>query len=698
MKYPIALLLAASLMGCSQSKDFKDYLVLADRYDVTIERDSYGVPHVHGKTDADAAFGLAYAQAEDHWQLLEDSFLLYRGKSGKYKGPDAAVTDFLVQWLGIWEDVEAGYETALKPETRTYLQAFADGLNYYAAKHPEVVSYDLLPLSGKDLVAGSMLQHLLFWGFDNHIKELNADVRARDISGGAGVIREGSPVGSNAIAVAPHYSEDGATRLAANSHQPTTGPVAWYEAHIQSDEGLNVMGGLLPAGSPTISVGFTENTAWSATVNKPDLIDIYVLDTDPGNPMRYRLDGEWLELQQTDIRIEVKLFGFLPWTVTRKALRAVHGPVMQTKHGTYAVRYAGMGELRQMEQWLAMDKAQNMEEWLDAMRIHAFSSFNFAYADRDGNILFVHNSLTPVRKSGYDWQQYLPGDDSSLIWSEYIPFDDLPMVINPASGYVHSANQSPFQVTADADNPDQSRYRVEDGFPTRMTNRAYRGLEMLESLGPISEQEFFDIKHDKAYSASSRSWAYVQAAIALPDLDAPYTEAQGILQAWDFNTDINNTGAALGTCVLGGEWTAESRGTAVPDVHQELIRCTDLLIDKVGRLDPSWGEINRHIRGDINLPVGGGPDTLRAIYGRGMEEDGYLTNVAGDGLYYLIAWSADGKQSIQGIHHFGSATLDANSPHYADQAEAFAKEMLRDPWFDAERRKGNITRSYRPQD
>jgi acyl-homoserine-lactone acylase len=455
------------------------------------------------------------------------------------------------------------------------------------------------------------------------------------------------------------------------------------------------MGGLLP-GSPMISVGFTKNTAWSATVNKPDLVDVFVLELDPDDPMRYRLDGEWRTLEQRDIEIEVLLLGIIPWTVTEQGLRSVHGPVMATDHGTYAVRYAGMGEMRQIEQWLAMDKARNLEEWRDAMRIHAFASFNFVYADRDTNIMFVHNSLTPVRNAGYDWQQYLPGDDSSLIWNEFIAFDALPQVINPASGYLHSANQSPFHVTAEGSNPKQSDYREEDGFPTRMTNRAYRGMELLEQMGPISEQEFSDIKHDKVYSEKSRSYAYVQSAIALPSLIEPYRDAQKLLAEWDYATDVDNRGAALGACLLGAEWLAEQKGLALPDVAQELIRCTDLMLDKTGRLDPRWGDVNRHIRGTINLPVGGGPDTMRAIYGTGMEEDGYHTNIAGDGLYYLVSWDRNGHQKIRGTHHFGSATLDENSPHYDDQAEDFAKEILRDPLFDPALRQDHVERRYSP--
>lgn len=708
MRLLITILFLTFLAGCAEKFNSADYLQLNKKYDVVIERDHLGVPHVMGERDVDAAFGFAYAQAEDNWQIIHDSVSFYRGTNATENGRDAAIIDFLIKWLGIWDTIETDYNTQLSAPTRAYIEAFADGINYYAALHPEQSNRNIFPINGKDIVAGYMLRHLLFYGFDGVLTEIYAEERQRSISQGPnteaakgiqshGVIFNDLPIGSNAFSVSPHFSTDGATRLAINSHQPTTGPVAWYEAHIQSNEGLNIMGGLFPS-SVTIGVGFTENLGWGATVNKPDLVDVYVLDIDPNDPMRYRLDGEWKTLEARDIDVDVKVFGFINWTSTQEGLRSVHGPVLRTDHGTYAIRYAGMNELRQVEQWLAMNKAQTLEDWRNALRMQAFASFNFVYADREGNSMFVHNSLTPKRVAGYDWTQYLPGDDSSLIWDSYMAFDDLPQVINPKSGYLHSANQSPFHVTAEGDNPIKANYRVEDGFPTRMTNRADRGLELFAELGPISEQEFYAIKHDKSFSANSRSMRFINKLIAL-DLGTAkplYQDAQRVIAQWDRNTNIENRGAALSSCAIGSEWLAEQKGLPEPDAMAELIRCADLLIAKTGRLDPLWGDVSRHVRGDLNLPVGGGPDTLRAIYGLGMEEDGFLTNVAGDGLYYLLSWDANGEQKVRGIHQFGAATLDKTSPHYADQAQDYVDEILHDPLFNAAIRADKIERRYRP--
>ena len=709
--------------------DAEKYLYLADQYEVTIRRDTRGVPHILGTTNPDVAFGFAFAQAEDNWQLIEDSMPFYRGNSALYTGQDGALTDYLVKWLWLWETLEANYKWDISPDVRAYVEAYADGINYYAATHPDQVDERVLPVSGKDIVAGFMLRHLLFYGFEGSIKELTKPTRQRAVSE---IIRPtvietlldrvedaeplfqppailqqapneisigGVPIGSNAFAIAPKISAEGSTRLAINSHQPTTGPVAWYEAHLKSSQGLNVMGGLFP-GTPMVSVGFTENLAWGATVNSPDLVDVFVLEINPNNTNQYRLDGQWQDLAVSEVALEIRLWGFFPWTVTQEVLASKHGPVLRTDHGTYAVRYAGMGELRQVEQWYRMNLATNLAEWREAMSMQAFASFNFVYADKEGNIMFLHNSLTPKRDPRYDWSLYLPGDDSSLIWKENLSFARLPQVINPASGYVHSANQTPFNVTAEADNVKIEKYAPGHGFQMDMTNRAVRGLELFQTLGPrISKEEFSAIKHDKFYSPNTDYVAYLGQIAEVEFTDSKRQQAQKILAAWDLGTDLANTSAAMGTCVFLAAQPKENRHEdGKPEISKILDNCIAGLDNAVGRMDPPWGEVNRHVRGDLNLPVAGGPDILRAIYGRGIDQDGYLTNVAGDGLYYLVEWDAAGALTVEGVHQFGSATLDETSPHYADQAEDYALEILHDPWFSEAALQQNLLRAYRPGD
>jgi acyl-homoserine-lactone acylase len=666
----------------------------ADQWAADIERDQYGIPHVHGARDADTAFGLAYAQAEDAWPIIESSIPYYRGNAGRYFGPDAARSDYLVKWLGLWQDIADRYESDLKPATREYVEAFAAGLNRYAEDFPERVERDVLPITGQDIVAAHMLRHLLFYGFDAAVAELTGATRARPISAPARALIGAAPIGSNAAAVAPSRSEDGSTLLMINSHQPLTGPVAWYEAHLSSDEGLDIMGGLFP-GAPTIGVGFTDNHGWGATVNKPDLVDTYVLEMNPDNENQYRLDGVWRDFEHEEVEIDVLIWGFIPWSVTRDVWRSDHGPVMKTDHGVYALRYAGMGELRQVEQWLAMNKAADLDEWLDALRLRFIQSFNFVAADKSGNIHFVHNSSTPRRLAGWNWQQYLPGDDSSLLWKDYLSFKQLPQVHNPASGFVHSANQSPFHITAEGSNPDPGDSPRESGWQTRMTNRAVRGLELFAQFGQISFDEFSTLKHDNAYAADYRGMAYLRAAMALAPEGDTEAQAIAILKSWDRHTDIDNRNAPLGVCILRAEWESESRGTPLPPVRDTFEQCIDDLITHTGRLDPRWGEINRHGRGGQHWPIAGGPDTLRAIYSDWVDDEDHMIATAGDGLYYLIRWSPEGEQQVLGAHPYGSNMSDPASPHYLDQAEAFSNEQMHQALFRRVDREPVIERRYR---
>ena len=647
----------------------------AHAYRAEIERDALGVPHIYGETNADMAFGLAYAQAEDGWEILEESLPYYRGQAAQFFGKDAAATDYLVKWLGFWQVIERDYDALLKPDTKEYLKAFAEGFNAFAEANPERVSLDVLPVTPQDVIAAHMLRHPLFYGFEKSISAIRAESRQFEVSEPPILPNTAITLGSNATAVAPLRSRDGSTLLMINSHQPLTGPVSWYEVHLRSGEGINVMGGLF-IGAPALGVGFSEHHGWGATVNQPDLVDVFVLDIDPKNENRYRLDGEWRELEAFNIPIKVLLWGWLPWTVNEVGYRSAHGPVMKTDHGTYALRYAGMDEIRQVEQWLAMSAAQSFDEWKAAIALQHIASFNFVYANADGVIHFIHNAMMPRRIPGWRWDQYLPGDRSDLIWSEYLSIDELPSVTNPMSGYVHSANQSPFHVSSAGSNPDISDYPIESGWPTRMTNRAVRGLELLEANRAISAADFHDLKHDNAYSPRYRGYRYLESVAALSPENALEAEAIQLIRDWDLHTDRQNRRAALGVCILLEEWQAERKSAPPPAPRIALNTCADSIKDVSGRLDPEWGAVQKHGRGERMWSVSGGPDTLRAMYAERLEEDDpHFTVTAGDGLYYLIEWKADGTQQVFGTHQYGSHMTDSASPHYLDQAEDFSNEM-----------------------
>jgi len=458
--------------------DTGPYFEAAEAYDVEILRDRWGVPHVFGVRDADAAFGLAYAHAEDDFETIQLTIAATRGRLARYKGPVAAPTDYIVALLGVWDVVERGYADGLPREARELAEAYADGLNLYAAKHPKESWKGLLPFAGRDVVAGFVFKTPFFYSLDRTLLSLYGDDPPLEIARGPGagddafLVRPSSraALGSNAFAVSASRSADGRTRLLANSHQPFEGPVAWYEAHVVSEEGLDMYGTLFP-GSPLILLGFSRDLGWANTVNRPDLADVYALEIDPEDPSRYRLDGSWESLERSEAVIEVGLLGPFAWTLRVPVLRSRHGPAVSTEHGTYAIRYAGMGEIRQLEQYRRLNKARSFEEWMAALEMNALPSINYVYADREGTIAYVHNGQFPARLEGWDWSKPLPGDRSDLIWDGYRPFDDVPRLVDPVSGFLYSANNTPFSAS---DGPDNL---VPEDFPARWGWRPTRPTE-----------------------------------------------------------------------------------------------------------------------------------------------------------------------------------------------------------------------------
>ncbi|HYE46034.1 MAG TPA: penicillin acylase family protein, partial [Caulobacter sp.] len=506
---------------------------------------------------------------------------------------------------------------------------------------------------------------------------------------------EEAQLGSNGVAVGPKRSADGATRLLVNSHQPYAGPLAWYEAVLQSGEGWHVAGGFFP-GSPFMLHGHNADLGWANTVNNPDLIDTYRLVLNPKNPNQYRLDGAWKDFDRSQARLRVKLWGPFHITVNREVLRSAHGPVLKTKAGAFALRYAGMGEARQPLQYWRLNLARNAEEWRAAMAIQALPSINYIYADRTGTIGYVYNGLFPDRPDAkVDWTETLPGDRSDLIWRGYLPFDKVPQIWAPRGGVVFNANNTPFQATAAGDGLDPRAFPAFMGLQMNMTNRAWRELETFGADVSITPEEFVAYKFDVAYSHRSRMARLVaQLAAVDPGADDALGDAVLIARSWNFRTDVANRNAALPILAALSMLPVAEGGDGLP-AKEALTQAMKWLIEGHGRIDPTWGEVNRLRRGELDLPVDGGPDTLRAIYGK-RGKDGRLTAVAGDTYIMVVSWDRQGRLSSQSIHQFGAATLDAHSKHYADQAPLFASKRFKPVLFTEDQLRGHVVEDYRP--
>ena len=699
----IGLALSVALLPAPPRRVRLDALRDAGKqHDVSVLRDEWGVPHVFGKTDADAAFGLAYAHAEDDFATIQGALLAARGKMASVYGKAGAPNDYMVALLRVWDFIDAKYEMDLAPETRALCEAYAAGLNRYAALHPQQALPGLFPARGKDVVAGFVHKLPLFFGLDKVLVELMGDTRLHGLSrkgeattAVAALDDKEAPFGSNALAVAPRRSADGFTRLAVNSHQPWTGPVAWYEAHVHSGEGWDMAGGVFP-GTPVILHGHNRDLGWAHTVNQPDLIDVYVLETNPQNPNQYRFDGAWRDLEVRDAPIDVKLWGGLHTTAHREVLWSVQGPVVRRPHGTYAIRFANLGELRMVEAWYRMNKARNLDEFRAALRPGALPMFNVAYADRTGTIAYFYNARLPRRAPGYDWTAYLPGDTSETLWTEYLPFDELPQVVNPPSGVLVNANSTPFRATIGEGNPDPAGYPASLGIETHLTNRARRALELLGGDPAISREAFDRYKFDTAYSRDSSVARRVRTIMEGPAPASPaLRDAVAALGRWDLRTNAENPFAALAVLTLKPRHDDQMPAVDRSDLLRSLETAADHLRLTFGRIDVPWGEVLRLRRGATDLPLGGAPDVLHAVYGR-LAEDGRVKGIAGDSYILQVEWDPEGRVHSRSIHPFGTATLDADSPHYADQAPLFARTTLKPLWFDEDDLRAHVRREYRP--
>ena len=229
------------------------------RYDVRILRDHYGVPHIFGRRDSDVAYGLAYAHAEDDFPTIQGALLAARGRLASVYGKDAAANDYMVALLDIERVVSQGYPR-LPDDVRALCQAYAEGLNHYAALHPDEALSTLYPVEGQDVVAGFVHKIPLFFGIDKVLKgflEAPGAAGPRNATHTPDETTSDRIKGSNAIALAPARTDDGSTILVINSHQPWEGPVAWYEAHVHSDEGWHAAGALFP-GAPLILHGHNQ--------------------------------------------------------------------------------------------------------------------------------------------------------------------------------------------------------------------------------------------------------------------------------------------------------------------------------------------------------------------------------------------------------------------------------------------------------
>ncbi|MGV6802099.1 MAG: penicillin acylase family protein [bacterium] len=664
----LSVTIAAALMFWD-GDHWRDYEPVS-RHDYEIIRDEYGVPLIVGQNDPAIAYGVAMAQAADDFETIQYISLAVRRKLASREGRDGAKLDYISFLLNTREIAHRYYNDQLSPETRAWVEAYADGLNYFAKENPHrVLRKDIFPLTGEDVVANFVLMSPFFYGLDDVVGKLLA-----------GEMPPGTPLpltrGSNAFAIGPSRSSDGLTRLVSNSHQPWEGPVAWYELRVESAEGWRFYGVNFPC-APFPLMGHNDELGWTNTVNRPDLIDVYKLRLS-ADKKKYKFGTEWKNLEKRHEWLRVKIGPFtLP--VRQNYYSSVHGPVIMNEQGAFALRYPGTDNIRQVEQYLKLTKAKNFEEWKSIMAMQAIPATNFIYADREGHIAHIYNAALPKRQPSYNWWEVLPGDDPEALWTEYVPATEIPQLIDPASGYIINANNTPFMTTAEGYNLKEEDYKSIIGIEPYTTNRIRRALHLFAEEEMTSAESLYRIKYDEGYDPTAKITQLMQQAMNLP-AEGEIKDAILLLRQWDYAQDGIGPADTLAALLLDKLRMAGYQVVEPPELAPLVKASAEHLMTHYGRLDVPLAEFQRLRRGGVDMPVTGGPDALRAIMWT-PEDDGSVTANFGDSFIMFVAWDENGVVESKSIQPFGSNVQDITSPHYNDQSVLFANKQLKDTGF-----------------
>ena len=635
-------------VSCSQEEIYQSK---QDLYQIEINRDFWGVPYIKGNTNIDVAYGVGRVHAEDAYEDLVQLMPLYRGELAMQDGISGIASDYLIRLLKIWSSLEDEINN-INPMILEMATAYADGVNDQAfetnsSKHKKIGLID-----AKDVLAGSFIQHMFFAGLQKELALINEG-------------NEQEPTGSNAIAVNFPLTNKDESFLMINSHQPLTGPVGWYELNVASNQGWLAHGGNFP-GSFLINVGMNKTLGWGATVNRPDIADIFKLTINPSNQDQYLLDGKWERFEIEEDYLEFK-FGILPVRIAQKFKYSKFGPVIPGEDGAmFAIRHTSMNHFNETLGWMGLNLSKSVAEFESKIQERLIPSFNFVTLDSEHNIGYFYNGRIPERHAPEKARSLQFGEDSQHIWNQTLIIKNLPSFINPPNGWLQSTNQDPFEV-AGYYSRNQYLNFPKVSLEKRITNRSYRADEILANKSIMNFEDFIDLKFDNGYSKNSRQYQF------LVSLQGKDEHSSSLISQWNMHTNFENTQGYL-VCLMAQEWRSEFNDTPVPTFAVAANECSQFS-DKGTYQDRQWSEINKIERNDRRHSIQGSVDTLRAVYGSFNEEVGSFIMSGGDGLFFLIK-QVGAERTIYGMHNFGSSR-NKTSNHYSDQTYLFANEGLR---------------------
>jgi acyl-homoserine-lactone acylase len=581
----------------------------------------------------------------------------------------------------------------MDPKFLQLVQGYLMGLEAYGKAHPsEVVNKHVFPIAIEDYIATTMFSVAIFCGVDKALPKI-LDGSIPSLPGFTGE-------GSNAFAIKSSKSATGEPMLVINAHQPIEGATAFYEAHVQSEEGWNILGGLFPGG-PLIFHGVTPNLAWAHTVNFQDKIDVYQLKTDKAHPGQYEVDGEWLPLTKRKIKLNIK---GIPFAVSKMAYESIYGPTVKSPTGGYfSLRLPSLMDAGALQQWYAMNRSTNFTEFKAALNQNHLPMFNIMYADKDDNIFYISNGKMPYRNAKYNWASTLPGNTRETLWEKFKPLNELPQHLNPAAGYLFNTNHSPFMATAVNENLNPANYDKYDGYETYHNNRSQRAKDLIDTYDKIGWEDLKRIKFDRQLPAKIL-YPYGLDASVLFTLNASKYPAlttiiKGI-QEWDHVTNIESVGALYYNIAYYQASKIRKTTSKDPLTEAEAVELVqyvhDFLQKHYGRLDVTLGEFQRLKRGDQDWPQAGMPDVLAAVMSEPMGESQRKMN-SGDAYIGFVKFpKGGGLPLIETVNTFG-ASSHPESKHFADQRELYQAQKTKVMTLDKAEVLKNAVRIYQPE-
>ncbi len=662
-----------------------------DVKNIEILRDSYGVPHIYAKTDAELAYGLAWAHSEDDFKTIQEAYLAGNGLLSKYIGLRGAPADFLTQLIRSDYVVDSLYNTIDKNFIKV-IEGYAQGINKFAELNPDqVLVKKLFPITPKKMVKYSFLQLFISSEGDKAIRSIFEN-NVTNIS-----FLDDNKLGSNLFAFSTNITKNGETYLGINTHQPLDGPTSWYEAHLVSEEGTNIIGATF-AGAPCILTGTNENLGWTHTVNYPDKTDIFQLEmVDRKN---YRFDNQILKLKTYKAKAYIKILG-IPIRVKKKYYESIYGPTLKNKNGFYSVRTASLFHIRGLEQWWKMNKAKNFTEFYDILKMNQIPGYNIGYADKNDTIFYISNGIIPKRNDAYNWKNIVPGNTKKTLWNKYYNTEELPQVISPKSGYVYNANHSPFKSTSVEENPEPNNFAKNMNFELYDNNRSKRIFELINSYQSINYNDFKKIKYDHTFPTPFH-YNFMDVNKIMDMSPEDYPEIKDLLtqiQEWDRKTNIESIGAgtyAMFYYSLDKYYRKNyiNRNFGKDIIAQVLKDVKERMIKYFKTTKVKLGDYQKLVRGNKEIPIWGMPDVITAMNANNYK-NGKIRVTHGESYIQFAKFSKKGTE-IESIISYGSSDHE-NSEHYSDQMNIYKNFGTKKMSFDKDSNYKNAKKIYNPR-